>query len=133
MGEGGFEPPKHDATDLQSAPFGHSGILPYEVVWWSWWTDSNPRPADYKSAALPTELHQHRRSSVTKSIIPDVTEIVNDFFSKKEVFLYQSVDFFPFRDRQGVFFCAWAIVGYLFEESVHSLYSPSDRFFSAAV
>ena len=58
VGEGGFEPPKHDATDLQSAPFGHSGILPYEVVWWSLWTDLNPRPADYKSAALPTELHQ---------------------------------------------------------------------------
>ena len=31
VGEGGFEPPKHDATDLQSAPFGHSGILPYSV------------------------------------------------------------------------------------------------------
>ena len=29
VGEGGFEPPKHDATDLQSAPFGHSGTLPY--------------------------------------------------------------------------------------------------------
>ena len=29
---------------------------------WSWWTDSNPRPADYKSAALPTELHQHSES-----------------------------------------------------------------------
>ena len=27
--------------------------------WWSRWTDSNPRPADYKSAALPTELHRH--------------------------------------------------------------------------
>ena len=54
VGEDGFEPSKHDATDLQSAPFGHSGILPY----WSWWTDLNPRPADYKSAALPTELHQ---------------------------------------------------------------------------
>lgn len=26
---------------------------------WSWWTDSNPRPTDYKSVALPTELHQH--------------------------------------------------------------------------
>ena len=26
---------------------------------WSWWWDSNPRPADYKSAALPIELHQH--------------------------------------------------------------------------
>ena len=25
-----FEPPKLEATDLQSAPFGHSGILPYE-------------------------------------------------------------------------------------------------------
>lgn len=28
------------------------------VFFWSWWTDSNPRPADYKSAALPAELHQ---------------------------------------------------------------------------
>ena len=25
---------------------------------WSWRTDLNPRPADYKSAALPTELRQ---------------------------------------------------------------------------
>ena len=31
MGEDGFEPSKHEATDLQSAPFGHSGILPYEI------------------------------------------------------------------------------------------------------
>jgi hypothetical protein len=23
------------------------------------WTDSNRRPADYKSAALPAELHRH--------------------------------------------------------------------------
>ena len=28
MGEGGFEPPKALLTDLQSAPFGHSGIPP---------------------------------------------------------------------------------------------------------
>ena len=26
---GGFGPPKRNATDLQSAPFGHSGTLPY--------------------------------------------------------------------------------------------------------
>ena len=26
---------------------------------WSWQLDSNQRPADYKSAALPTELRQH--------------------------------------------------------------------------
>ena len=25
----------------------------------SWWRDLNPQPADYKSAALPIELHQH--------------------------------------------------------------------------
>ncbi len=29
--EGGFEPPKQIATDLQSAPFGHSGTPPYEI------------------------------------------------------------------------------------------------------
>ena len=50
--EGGFEPPKRNATDLQSAPFGHSGTPPYSLKHqgksWSWWTDSNPRPADYK-------------------------------------------------------------------------------------
>ena len=27
--EGGFEPPKRNATDLQSAPFGHSGTPPF--------------------------------------------------------------------------------------------------------
>ena len=100
VGEGGFEPPKALPADLQSVPFGHSGIPPYYSGLqafhqknisnhrnmfshakaletprstvpvnrkseravsntWSWWTDSNPRPADYKSAALPTELHQH--------------------------------------------------------------------------
>ena len=28
VGGGGFEPPKSKTTDLQSAPFGHSGIPP---------------------------------------------------------------------------------------------------------
>ena len=28
MGGGGFEPPKHKAADLQSAPFGRSGNHP---------------------------------------------------------------------------------------------------------
>ena len=42
-------------------PLGNSPT--YKAYWnsrlvWSWWTDLNPRPADYKSAALPTELHQ---------------------------------------------------------------------------
>ena len=46
----GFEPSKAQLTDLQSAPFGHSGIPRH---YWSWWRESNPQPADYKSAALP--------------------------------------------------------------------------------
>ena len=35
MGRGGFEPPKQIAADLQSVPFGHSGICPllqYKIV-----------------------------------------------------------------------------------------------------
>ena len=28
VGEGGFEPPKASPADLQSVPFGHSGIPP---------------------------------------------------------------------------------------------------------
>ena len=30
-------------------------------TFWSWWLESNPQPADYKSAALPVELHQRKR------------------------------------------------------------------------
>ena len=43
-------------------PLGNSPIF-IGCSGWSWWTDSNPRPADYKSAALPTELHQRVLSS----------------------------------------------------------------------
>ena len=59
VGRGGFEPPKTKSTELQSAPFGRSGISPYYIIFEkrSQWRDSNPRPADYKSAALPAELH----------------------------------------------------------------------------
>ena len=31
VGEGGFEPPKAMPADLQSVPFGLSGILPYSA------------------------------------------------------------------------------------------------------
>gem|GEM_PF-2576434 len=37
-------------------PLGNPSVL---VCRWSWWTDLNRQPADYKSAALPIELHQH--------------------------------------------------------------------------
>src|SRR5512137_2746568 len=70
---GGFEPPKSTTADLQSAPFGRSGTPPgdgarylfslgnrFPVAQWSWRQELNPQPADYKSAALPIELRQHK-------------------------------------------------------------------------
>jgi hypothetical protein len=60
VGSGGFEPPKTKSADLQSAPFGHSGNCPctakllLQHLSRRW--DSNPRPTDYKSVALPAEL-----------------------------------------------------------------------------
>ena len=32
VGRDGFEPSKSVTADLQSAPFGHSGTYPYEIV-----------------------------------------------------------------------------------------------------
>ena len=46
------------AADLQSAAINHSAISPNEPNRWSWRRDLNPRPSDYKSDALPTELRQ---------------------------------------------------------------------------
>ena len=43
-----------NATDLQSAPFGRSGTLPYEAKLGCWWafTDSNRGPTGYEPVAL---------------------------------------------------------------------------------
>ena len=88
VGEGGFGPPKSLTTDLQSAPFGRSGIPPYYSLFakeWSWWTDLNPRPADYKSAALPAELHQRiSYTFATTDIITEQVPIVNPLFEKSK-------------------------------------------------
>ena len=54
-------------------PLGKPSIFNYQLDW-SWWTDLNPRPADYKSAALPTELHQRIATIV---IISLTAECVN--------------------------------------------------------
>ena len=69
--EGGFGPPKLKSNRFTVCPLwplGNSSIFSSAFgaddrlsMKWSWWTDSNPRPADYKSAALPTELHQQTR------------------------------------------------------------------------
>ena len=62
MGGEGFEPSKAVPADLQSVPFGHSGIHPESRQ-----GDSNPQPADYKSAALPIEPCRQNGPSGTRT------------------------------------------------------------------
>ncbi len=52
MGEGGFEPPKSSTTDLQSAPFGRSGIPPYGIVKMVGLQGLEPGPTGYEPVAL---------------------------------------------------------------------------------
>ena len=42
MGGGGFEPPKQVAADLQSVPFGHSGIHPFDLLQYSFVKSKKP-------------------------------------------------------------------------------------------
>ena len=58
---------RHPSADLQSAAFNHSAICPLllavlgstpQIRRFCCLQESNPRPADYKSAALPSELRQ---------------------------------------------------------------------------
>ncbi len=51
---------RRSPSDLQSDPFGHSGTSPPKSRSASRWSESNRRPTDYKSVALPTELHRQR-------------------------------------------------------------------------
>ena len=69
VGEGGFEPPKpkqqiYSLPHLTALELSHIRFSLRLEKNWSWWTDSNPRPADYKSAALPAELHQHLNARI---------------------------------------------------------------------
>ena len=78
MQGGGFEPPKLSRQSYSLIPLAareplrkKAGHCPHlqpgcqiqqrnnrTKELWSWREESNPRPADYKSAALPTELRQ---------------------------------------------------------------------------
>jgi hypothetical protein len=57
VGEEGFEPPKTSSTDLQSAPFGRSGTLPFKKKR----AGRRIRTADQlitNQLLWPTELHR---------------------------------------------------------------------------
>ena len=75
-------------------PLGKPSIFSYQLDW-SWWTDLNPRPADYKSAALPTELHQHFiKSSCLSDLfsIPHTGVFVNRFIRNYCILFFRSIE-----------------------------------------
>ena len=75
-------------------PLGKPSIFNYQLDW-SWWTDLNPRPADYKSAALPTELHQHFiKSSCLSDLfsIPHAGVFVNRFIRNYCILFFWSIE-----------------------------------------
>ena len=75
-------------------PLGKPSIFNYQLDW-SWWTDLNPRPADYKSAALPTELHQHFiKSSCLSDLfsIPHAGVFVNRFVRNYCILFFRSIE-----------------------------------------
>ena len=64
-----FDPPSNAKNPANLTACGVS---------WSWQCDSNTRPADYESAALPTELCQHLSNDLI--IISKERRVVKGFF-----------------------------------------------------
>ena len=64
---------------------------------WSWRGDSNPQPADYKSAALPVELRQHHPKKATqghssvKGKTLSIPPLSNEFLSDCPLLEYPSL------------------------------------------
>ena len=88
VGEDGFEPSKSSTTDLQSAPFGHSGTPPYEVVK-SCGAGGRTRTPDLlitNQLLYQLSYTSVERSSVTKGILADSHLFVNNYFLKERLF-----------------------------------------------
>jgi hypothetical protein len=59
------------ATESAEPPENRLFVRCYAVVLWSWRRDLNPRPPDYKSGALPTELRQQLgKDAPSRKLIP---------------------------------------------------------------
>ena len=56
---------RHPVAELKvPQPAGSRPEIHFLLICWSWRRDLNPRPPDYKSGALPTELRQRWGTSV---------------------------------------------------------------------
>ena len=88
--EGGFEPPKQLATDLQSAPFGHSGTPPY-LNWIRRIGKLRPAKADGAGGRIRTPdllitnqlLYRlsYTSASSARFILAKIVTFVNTFFN----------------------------------------------------
>ena len=90
VGEGGFEPPKALLTDLQSAPFGHSGIPPYMKLHGAGRRTRTPdllitNQLLYRlsyTSINPALLKYHAQAFNRSCIIANCGAFVNNFFQK---------------------------------------------------
>ena len=53
---------------------------------WSWWSESNQQPADYKSASLPLSHNSILRCFRNIYIIPQTKPFIKRFFEKNSIF-----------------------------------------------
>ena len=88
----GFEPAKAEPSDLQSDPFDRSGTPPRIFSKkWCRQRESNSRPTDYKSVALPAELCRRHRlgganSMGSNSVLQPLKTFFFDFFVRLLIF-----------------------------------------------
>ena len=65
----------HSVRAIQRSLCAHLLLCNPSLPLWSWRRDLNPRPSDYKSDALPTELRQQYLE--TKNLLPDQSPLLN--------------------------------------------------------
>ena len=82
MGEGGFEPPKALPADLQSVPFGHSGIPPYAIRVEKGGAGGRIRTPDLLITNQLLYQLSYTSISTTMWILADLSAFVKRFFKK---------------------------------------------------
>ena len=82
VGEGGFEPPKALPADLQSVPFGHSGIPPYSIRVEKGGAGGRIRTPDLLITNQLLYRLSYTSISATKWILTDLAAFVKLYFQK---------------------------------------------------